>query len=211
MSKILIFCIAISSWLAVIIQYDLMLANRANSVLETTIRFFSFFTILTNSIVAVYFSYLTYNYLKNKKAIHSSLGTLTAITVYITIVGLVYQIILRHTWNPTGTQKIVDELLHSVNPILVIVYWFLNQKNSTLKYQQIPSWLLFPLVYLIYVLIRGYYSNFFPYPFLNLTNIGLIKVVVNIIIMTTLFTIISMLFIWIAKWTTKNRKIKTSP
>lgn len=199
MSKILSFCIAFLAWFAVIFQYDLMLANSTNPLLETTIRFFSFFTILTNSIVAVYFSRIAFNHLKNKKITSTNFGTLTAITVYITIVGLVYQLILRHIWNPTGLQKIVDELLHSVNPVLVIIYWFLNRKNNTLKYQQISSWLLFPLIYLFYVLIRGYFSNFFPYPFLNIDNIGLMKVIINAIGMTALFAFISGLFVWVSK------------
>lgn len=199
MRNILCFGIAILSWIAVVVQYYLMLVNSTNTTLETTIRFFSFFTILTNSIIAVYFSILSFAYLMNQKHRLENPGTLTAITMYITIVGLVYQIILRSTWNPTGTQKIIDELLHSLNPLLVIIFWSLSKTGDKLSIRQVPFWLIFPSFYLIYVLIRGYFSNFYPYPFLNITHIGFERVFINCIGLTAVFIIVSLLFIWISR------------
>ena len=152
--------IAILAAFSVVVQFDLMLANRTMPVFETTIRFFSYFTILTNSIVAFYFSRLTYLLVRGKSTFIINFGTLTAITVYITIVGLVYQVFLRHAWSPTGLQKIVDEILHSVNPILVIAFWLWSRRDNTLKYNDMGRWLIFPLLYLIYVLIRGNFSGF---------------------------------------------------
>jgi hypothetical protein len=105
MKRLLSIFFAIIAWFAVLVQYYLMVENRVASIGETTIRFFSFFTILTNSLVAIYFSLIT---LKAEKGLWARIyqpGTLTAITVYITIVGLVYQIILRPLWQPTGLQK----------------------------------------------------------------------------------------------------------
>ncbi len=180
-----------------------MLANRVSSISETVVRFFGFFTILTNTIVACYFSYITYSGYKKKNTIMESHGILTAITIYITAVGLVYQIILRFTWNPTGMQKIVDEMLHTVNPLLVIIYWYINRKNETLKYSQIWQWLLYPLVYIVYTLIRSQLSSYYPYPFINVTDIGYQKVIINSLAMTFLFVFISILFIWITRMTKK--------
>lgn len=193
MNKILASIIAVFSLIAVIIQFDLMLDSRTVTVSETIIRFFSFFTILTNMLVACYFSYLTFTgFRKNNNALSQNAATLTAITVYITIVGLIYQIFLRHIWNPTGMQKVVDEMLHSVNPLLVIIYWYINRKNGTLKYRQIGRWLIYPLGYLLYILIRGHFSNFYPYPFLNVTDLGYRVVIINSIGMTFLFVLISL-------------------
>lgn len=197
--KILTITIALLCWFAVITQYDLMIKNSTESTFETSIRFFSFFTITTNSLVALYFLYLSYHQLKNKETTTKHFGCLTALTVYITIVGLVYQLVLSQTWNPEGTQKIVDELLHFANPILVVVYWFLHRKKNTLNYYQIPYWLIYPLIYLIYVLIRGSYSNFYPYPFFNISEIGLGKVAVNSLVLTIVFIFVSLLFVWIAR------------
>lgn len=199
MKNILPPVIAVCALLAVVLQFDLMLAGSIHTFPETTIRFFSFFTILTNTLVTGYFFYISGKALRRKTPGPYHFGTLTAITVYITIVGLVYQMLLRHTWQPTGLQKVVDEMLHSLNPALVIIYWLLNRKAGPLKYNRIGPWLIYPLVYLAYVLIRGHFSGFYPYPFLDVAGIGMPRVVVNCAGMTVLFIIIAMLFIWASR------------
>src|SRR5688572_740301 len=101
MEKSLAAIFAALGWFAVLMQYYLIIENRVEPVGETTIRFFSFFTILTNALAAIY--------LTRKAAKRTTLGAhffdkpgvLTAITVYITIVGLVYQTVLRYIWEPT--------------------------------------------------------------------------------------------------------------
>lgn len=199
MNKKLAFIIAIFSLIAVILQFYLMLTIRTVNLSESIIRFFSFFTILTNMIVAGYFSYISYKGFKKNHTISHNLGTLTAITVYITIVGLVYQLLLRHTVNPMGMHKIVDEMLHSVNPLLVISYWYINRKNGTTSYHKIPKWLIYPLVYVVYIFIRGHFSGFYPYPFLDVINLGYSAAILNSIGITFLFVLVSILSVWITK------------
>ena len=204
MNRILAVTIAVCSLVAVVIQFDLMMASRAASIPETIVRFFSFFTILTNTLVAGYFSCIAYNEFKKNQTKSQNLNSLTAITVYITIVGLVYQILLRNTWSPTGSQKVVDELLHSVNPLLVIGYWYFNSKQKTLNYNKIWQWLIYPLVYLVYVIVRGHFSNFYPYPFLNVPVIGYPKMIINSVGITFLFILVSVFFIWITRLRTNK-------
>lgn len=199
MKKTLSIIFGLIAWFAVITQYYLMIENRVASVGETTIRFFSFFTILTNSLVAIYFTLIIFEIKNGWFAITDKPGTLTAITVYITIVGLVYQILLRHVWQPEGLQLIVDELLHSFVPVAVIIYWYLYETKSSVAYRQIISWLIYPLIYLIYILIRGNFSGFYPYPFINVLNLGITKVLVNSVLLMALFTGLSALFIRIGR------------
>lgn len=194
MKKHLSLIFASIAWFAVIAQYYLMIENRVTPIIETSIRFFSFFTILTNSLVAIYF---TLSILKKK--IIDKPGTLTAVTVYITIVGIVYQIILRPIWKPTGLQMIVNELLHSVIPLLVILFWYLYEEKKSLTYKQLPMWLIYPFVYLLYILVRGSISNFYPYPFVDVANLGFAKVLSNSAILMLVFISIAALFITLGK------------
>ena len=175
-----------------------------NYIYRISSTIFSFFTILTNTLVAGYFSCIAYNEFKKNQTKSQNLNSLTAITVYITIVGLVYQILLRNTWSPTGSQKVVDELLHSVNPLLVIGYWYFNSKQKTLNYNKIWQWLIYPLVYLVYVIVRGHFSNFYPYPFLNVPVIGYPKMIINSVGITFLFILVSVFFIWITRLRTNK-------
>lgn len=120
--KIIALIGALLGWFAIITQFYLMMTNRLVGVPETTLRFFDFFTINTNIIVALCFTYI---FLGNgsRSKFFSKASTITAITVYITIVGIVYNVVLRSTWNPEGMQKIVDELLHSVIPVLCCSFY----------------------------------------------------------------------------------------
>ncbi len=198
MKKNLTALFALVGWFAIIAQYFLMIENRVASIPETTIKFFSFFTILTNLIVAIYFTSLLFIKNKGSKLTGKS-GTLTAIAVYITIVGLVYQVVLRHIWQPKGLQLIVDELLHSVIPVLVIIFWYLYEITRPIKYSQILIWAFYPLLYLVYILIRGNFSGSYPYPFIDVANLGLTKALINAGVLMLLFIIISALFIFIGK------------
>ena len=47
---------ALMGWFAVGLQFYLVIVNRVESLPETMIRFFSYFTILTNILVALYFT-----------------------------------------------------------------------------------------------------------------------------------------------------------
>ena len=196
MKKLIAFILALAGWYGVIAQYFLMLDSRVVDILETTTRFFSYFTILTNILVAVYFTAVLIQG-KSRRRLFSSPGSLTAITGYITVVGLIYQIALRHLWQPEGQQWVVDELLHSVIPIAVIIYWYFNESSLPIRFQQIGTWLLYPLAYLLFILVRGYLSGFYPYPFINVPALGLLSVLFNAACLIVLYILLSVLYIWL--------------
>lgn len=190
---------AIIGWFAVISQFILMIENRTTSILEMTIRFVSFFTILTNTLVSIYFTYQIFDRKRKTKNIFNQPGSLTAITIYITVVGLVYQVVLRHIWQPTGLQMIVDELLHTLIPTLVIIYWILYEQKPGLEWNKIPGFLLYPLFYLTFILLRGEFSGFYPYPFVNVLELGWPQTLINIVALFGVFGLLSLLFIGIGK------------
>jgi hypothetical protein len=96
-------------------------------------------------------------------------------------------------------QRLVDELLHTIIPLCVIVFWYLYEQKSTVKWSSIPNLLIFPFLYLVYSLIRGSLFNYYPYPFINVQELGYGKVFVNSVIMLFVFAGISALFLWIGK------------
>ncbi len=206
MRKKLNILLAFIGWFTIIAQFFLMLENRTTSIPEMIVRFFSFFTILTNILVASYFTNQVLSSKGNSENLFSKTGTLTAVTVYITVVGLVYQIALRHLWKPTGMQRIVDELLHTIIPTLAIIYWFLYEQKHKLRWKIIPSFLLYPLFYLGYILLRGEFSEFYPYPFINVTELGWPQIGINILVLFSVFLILSILFVGIGKLVSKKIK-----
>ncbi|MDQ3016815.1 MAG: Pr6Pr family membrane protein, partial [Bacteroidota bacterium] len=123
-----------------------------------------------------------------------------SITMYITIVGLIYNIILRFTWQPQGLQLLVDESLHTLIPILSIIYWWVYVRTSPIAWKKIGSWLAYPFIYFLFVLLRGIPSGFYPYPFINVVDLGYSKVLINAIFIFMVFLLASIVFIAIGKW-----------
>ncbi|MFD2200291.1 Pr6Pr family membrane protein [Shivajiella indica] len=188
---------AVIAWFAVIVQFYLILESQSNPIGETIIRFFSYFTILTNTLVACYFSSQVFEL--GEKSVWNKPGMLTAITVYIIVVGIVYQIVLRPIWNPQGLAILVDELLHSVNPLLVLWFWWLYEEKSKVEWVQVPYWLLYPFFYLIYILGRGQFSGFYPYPFMNVTELGFPMVALNSLVLFAVFLSLSGMLVFLGR------------
>ena len=197
--------ISVLGWFAVFLQLYLIIENRVASVPETIVRFFSFFTILTNILVAVCFSILWIKPKNKLELFFLSSKTLTAITLYILIVGIVYNLILRFLWAPTGLQKIDDEILHLIIPILVLIYWVKCVEKKNLEYKNILPWLIYPFLYLVSTIIRGHFFNFYPYPFLDVMQLGYTKVFTNSFFMVVAFLIVGVLLIWISKILSKEK------
>ena len=189
----------IIGWFALIMQFYITASLKLNTVPEMMVRYFSYFTIQTNIIVAVCFTVLLFSPNSAVGSFFSRQQTLTAITVYIITVGLIYNTILRFTWEPAGMQKIVDELLHTVIPILAVIYWLVFTTKNQLQWKNILYWLIYPFAYIIYVLIRGANSGFYPYPFINTNQLGLNKVLVNSVGIAVVFIFIALALVTIGK------------
>ncbi len=196
------FCIvagAIVTWFAVIMQLYLNIENRVLPIPQTIIKFFSYFTILTNIIVAIYFTNIAIkpNYKVGKFLVKPQ--TASAITVYIFVVGLVYNTVLRWQWHPKGWQLLVDNLLHVITPIWFLIYWWLFVQKVTLQYKNVWIWLVYPLLYCCYILIRGALTHMYPYFFVDAEQYGYTQVIINILVLVAVFLALSLLLVVIGK------------
>jgi hypothetical protein len=192
---------------ALLTQFYLIIENRQASITETIIRFFSFFTVLTNTLVALFFITIIFKLKQGPFKILSNQTALTAITTFILIVGLVYQFALRGIWQPTGMQYLIDELLHSIMPLYVLIYWLFTLDKSALELKPVFTWLLYPMFYLLLVFTRGYFSGFYPYPFLNIPEIGLINTLQNMLIIIGVTAILFSIMLFIGKIIISKRTV----
>lgn len=199
MRKNLAYLFAFVAWSAVTMQYWIMLEATPLSIGPATVRFFSYFTILTNTLLALYFSSQVHGHLHNRGKFWSKPGTLTAITVYILVVGLVYQVVLRSIWDPQGMARLTDELLHTLNPLLALVFWWLFEDKKAVEWKQLPYWLIYPLLYFVYTVIHGHLSGFYPYPFVDLNTISVGQLIINFLVLALVFMGIASLLVWIGK------------
>ncbi len=197
---------ALLGWFALTTQFYIIINSGAAPTGELIVRYFSYFTLTTNLLVAVCSSSLLLSPTSKWGQFFSQQNALTAITVYILIVGIIYNFILRFLWQPKGLDMVVDELLHSVIPILFLIFWFVFVTKNHVKWQAILPWLLYPIVYLFFVLTRGSFAGFFPYPFLNINNLGFVKVLVNSVGIAAVFIVVTLVFVGIGNLLSKQVK-----
>ncbi len=190
--------ISILAWFALFAQLYINLQTKEVQTGEILIRYFSFFTILTNLIVSVCCTSLLISNKSKLSIFFAKTGNFTAVTVYIFIVGLIYNVILRFTWNPEGLQRVVDEILHVVVPLYYLIIWILFVPKAILKIRGVAIWLIYPLVYFTFILIRGYFSGYYPYPFLNVTKFGINQILTNAVAIMAVFILISVILIAIS-------------
>jgi hypothetical protein len=103
----------------------------------------------------------------------------------MTMTGVIYAVLLAPASADVGlTAQWVDVIVHEVGPLVVFVDWILAPPERRPVLRDIGAWLVFPVVYVVYSLIRGPIADWYPYPFLdpNLDG-GAGKVAITIVIL----------------------------
>lgn len=195
---------AIIVWLSLLLQLYVIIQNRITDVPETIIRFFSYYTVLTNILIAVCFTMVYAKGIGEKSNFFARPNTLTATAVYICIVALTYNVILRFQWAPTGLTRVPDELLHLIIPVIYLIFWSKYVPKQNIQWKSILPWAIYPIVYLGYTLLRGPMAEWYPYPFIDVIKLGYTKVFINSAAVCAVFVVFSILFIGIAKGMSKR-------
>ncbi len=195
--------ILIVTLVGVLIQFVLMLQHTELPLIEAVVRFFSYFTILSNLLVAVFFAM---QILKKHQPDHFFLKPAAAlsVTVYIIVVGLIYQVILSKLYFPKGLNLLADNIIHGVTPVATFIFWLVFESNRKVQFRSIVFFLLYPLLYLIYTLLRGSIVHFYPYPFVDVTKLGIQQVLINSFYVMILFLVLFFALAWLANYRHKR-------
>ena len=194
---------AVLGWAGLGIQLYLIFFARLSvgaSLLGGLVSFFSYFTVITNTLVAVVLTCAVTDRESAARRWFLQPWVSSGIAVSIAVVGLAYSILLRHLWHPQGWQFIADELLHDVMPLLFLAYWWLYVPKGSLRLKHLPLWLIYPLVYFAYALLRGHLLGAYAYPFIDVALLGYPQVFINAGGILLGFVLIALLVIGIDRW-----------
>lgn len=148
-------------------------------------NFFSFFTIQSNLLAAAALLTIGVGTLLNKKATQQFAFIRGAATLYMTITGIVFALLLSGLEQQLQvTLPWVNIVLHYIAPAIVILDWLVFPPSYTFSFKQTVYWLAFPAFYLFYSLIRGAIVHWYPYPFLDPVQTGWPTVLVMSIFIT---------------------------
>lgn len=103
------------------------------------------------------------------------LSGLTAIAV----TGVVFHAVLAQTLDLAGWDALGNELVHTVVPVMTVVGWLAVGPRGLVTARTVWLSLIFPLCWLAFTLIRGAIAHWYPYPFIDVTQLGYFKAAVN--------------------------------
>jgi len=193
---------SITVLLALVVQLYLIISNVHHGgpgYVQEIIRYFSYMTIWSNIVVAMAFFFPLFfpssrlSFFIDKPIVQGGL------LVYIFVVMLLNHFFLAGIVRFTGMQWVVDRFLHYIIPVLYIVFWIFYGKKGRQEYSNCIRWLIFPLIYILYVLIRGAIIDQYPYPFIDVTELGYAVVLRNSVLIGVVYVIVGLIFIIIDK------------
>ena len=135
-------------------------------------NFFSYFTIESNIIAVIAFLASAFFVFAGKKS--ARLDFLRgAATLYMIVTGIVFSVLLAGIEGIALTAVPWDNIvLHYIIPVAIAFDWITDPPSRRISFRKGLVWLVFPLAYLVYSLVRGPIVGFYPYPFLNPANGG---------------------------------------
>ena len=194
---------AMLGWAGLSIQMYLIFHSRwtlGASLIGGLVSFFSYFTVLSNTLVATVLTCAVTSRESAARRWFLQPWVSSGIAVSIAVVSLAYNLLLRHLWHPEGWQWLADELLHDVMPLLFLVYWWSCVPKGRLRVGHIGLWVIYPLVYFAYSLLRGHLLAVYPYPFIDVEKLGYPQVFINAGGLLVGFVVIALLVIGLDRW-----------
>jgi hypothetical protein len=140
------------------------------SVLNT-VNFLSYFTNLSNLFVSAVFIFSAFYLINRREPSRMDDIVRGASVLYMLVTGVVYATLL--SGEDLGLLlPWVNVQLHFIMPLAVLADWLIQPQRSKLTVKQTAWWLVFPVVFLAYTLVRGSFVDWYPYPFLNPVETG---------------------------------------
>lgn len=188
---VLVVTTAVITELVLIVQGEGALIPEHREPFSTpgrVLNFFSYFTIQSNILLAIGAATLVVDPQRDGpgwRVLRFS-GVLG-----MTITGIVFVTVLRPLVDLDGVRVLTNAGEHYVGPVLAVVGWLLFGPRPRLSWRIIGLTMLWPIGYLVYTLIRGELVAWYPYPFVDVIEHGLGRVLLNSLMITALFMAIA--------------------
>ena len=170
----------------------------------TVVNFFSFFTIQSNVIGAAAMITAALAWRARDTVWLSQFRG--AATLYMGITGVVYNVLLRGLEDTLQTPiPWINTVLHVAFPILIVADWLLDRTVHPLSFRQGLVFLLYPIAYLGYTLIRGPIADWYPYPFLDPREHGYGYVTIMCLFVAVICLLLAWVLCWTSRWGSARR------
>src|SRR5205085_10440719 len=113
-----------------------------------------------------------------------------AATLYLVVTFIVVVVLLQGA-ELSLSNPLVDFVVHKLFPVLAVIDWIVDPPETDLRMADIALWLIFPLIWVAFTLIRGALDSWYPYPFLDPDNGGYRSVAYHVIAILAGFLVIA--------------------
>lgn len=156
------------------------------------VNFFSFFTVQSNILLGVGAALLVPNPQRDGTGFRV---LRIAGLIGIAVTGVVYATLLRGLVDLDGAAQLTNIGFHYLAPLLGVIGWLLFGPWRRLDLRAVVLSLIWPVAWLVYTLIRGEVVDWYPYPFIDVTEHGYSRVLLNSAGITVIFLAVGWLFL----------------
>jgi hypothetical protein len=134
-------------------------------------NFFSFFTIQSNILAATMLVLpALIGPAERSVAFDAVRG---AVTFYIGITGAVFALLLSGLQEQLDTHNaFANFVVHYLIPVVLVADWVVDPPRRRLGSKIALAWLVYPLAWFVYTLARGSATEWYPYPFVDVSEHG---------------------------------------
>ena len=86
---------------------------------------------------------------------------------------------LAQTLDLKSWAAVGNELVHTVVPVMAVIGWLMLGPRGLVSRRVVWLSLIFPACWLVFTLIRGAIAHWYPYPFIDVTQLGYGRAAVN--------------------------------
>jgi len=134
-------------------------------------NFFSFFTIHMNILAVVTLFGLVL--VRPPKRTPLFDGLRDAVVLYLAVGGAVFALLLSGLQEELQTTvSWVDFVVHKLIPVVIVADWLIDPPRHRLPGWTVLAWLSFPLAWITHTLVRGEIADWYPYPFVDASELG---------------------------------------
>ncbi|MCB0977165.1 MAG: Pr6Pr family membrane protein [Acidimicrobiales bacterium] len=181
-------CTAFVVLIALVIQVRVVLEQDSgffDSDAERVANIFTYFTIWSNMLVGVTCALLALRLDRRSRAFRTIY--LTGVLM-ITVTFVVVIVALDPITEYEGKAAAADFLTHKLVPVMSVLGWLIFGPRRQVDRQVVLGSLVIPIVWLIFTLVRGpFASDFYPYPFVDVAELGYPRVLLNCAVVAVLF------------------------
>lgn len=180
---------------------------EAPGLVTRLVRFASYLTIWSNVLVA--WSTLTLTLGTDRDTRVWRALRLDAVLVCLGG-GIVHFFFLRPLLDLHGASALADHLLHQVVPLLATIGWVVFGPRGRIARSDLLPFLVVPVVWFGYTVVRGAFVNWYPYPFVDVAQHGYLVVLLNGVGVGLFMTALFYLALWLEPRLARGRRVPTT-